>query len=229
MEVKAPLVGVVVVFANIDEMSPQGGIHTPDILPMLAERYTFAFRPQLGDSLEQFRQNGMKFEMGKFVHDERESVITDFTIWNDGFVVTATTTEDAESFLVDVLTWGKQKLNLRIDLGALGLRAYRSQVAVEFDRSLAQMLISLEPISNAYSEALRNAYDDGEFPDTQVTSLKIDYDHAVAPSAFQTFSPFIIERRENHRFTDSVFWSQAPLQTKEHVKLLENFERLMSR
>ena len=228
MKINSNLLGKVVVFVNIDEVVPERNIYVPSALSALSERYTFAFSPTLSDSIESTREKGFKFEQGKFISSEGdERTIQEFTIWPDGFVVGAFTTDDAEAFLDDLLTWGKQTFGLRVGLDALPLRAYLSQIVVEFDHSLVQTLSILQPICNAFDKVLQETYGSA-FPTTEPVVVKLDYDHAVAPAAFKILSPFGIERRENHRFTDdNVFFCQAPLRTDDHIKLLEAFESLL--
>lgn len=226
MRIESDLLGRIAVFVNIDEVVPERGIYAPDLLPAIAERYNFAFSPTLLDSIEATREKGFKFETGKLaLSGGEERTIQDFTIWPDGLVVGAHTTDDAEAFLNDLSNWGKLSFGLRLNLDALLSRAYKSQLVVEFDRSLADRLSILKPICTAFNDALQRTYK-SSFPPTEPITLRLDYDHAVAPAAFKILAAFVIERRENHRFdADNVFFCEAPLATQEHIKLLEGFEQ----
>lgn len=227
MKVKSYVLGEVAVFVNADELLPQDTIDMATSLAAMTQRYGFVSSPKPSDPVEKIRERGLRFEKGRFGQKGDERNIQDFALWSDGLLVTAFKTDDAEAFLEDCLTWGQKHLGLRRTLGDLPLRKYNSQVVVEFDERLTRMLTSFEPICDAYNEMLRRTYN-GEFPKTQVESIAINYDHAVAPTAFNTLTPFIIEQRENHRHTDSVFFSSAPLRTPDHIQLLETFERLLS-
>ena len=227
MNVKSYVLGEVAVFVNADELLPQRTIDMPASLAALAQQYRFAVSPQPSDPVEKIRDRGLRFEKGRFKLKGDEKNIQDFALWSDGLLVTAFTTDDAEAFLEDCLTWGKEQLGLRLTLSDLRLRKYRSQVVVESDQALTRMATSFDSICNAYNLLLRTTYDQ-EFPKTQVESITMNFDRAVAPAAFQNFSPFVIEKRENHRHTDNVFFSSAPLRTPDHVQLLETFERLLS-
>lgn len=229
MELKSYLLGRIVVFASVDEILPEQGIHVPDILPAITQKYNFAFSPTLLDSIEATRDKGFKFEAGKLASPHGEEwPIQDFTIWPDGLSVGAYTTESAEAFLRDLLAWGGQTFGLRSTLDALPMRAYKSQLSVEFNHSLSHTLQVLQPMCAAFNDSLRRTYK-SEFPPTEPITVKIGYDNAIAPAAFKIFAPLMIERRENHRFADdNVFFCEAPLPTQEHIKLLEQFEAILT-
>lgn len=228
MRVKSNLQGRAVVLINLDELLPQQGLHAPDAIPLITMRYGFIQAPSLSDSIQKFREDGFKFEAGKLAPAGQELAIQDFTIWPDGVVVNAYTTQGAETFIDDFLTWGKEMFGFRATPAALTKRIYLSQLVIEFDYSIASKLLTLHPIFNAFNEVLQKTYGE-ELPPTEITTMRFDYDHAVAPLAFRVLSHFVLERRENHRFAeDNVFFSQAPLRTEDHANLLEDFERLLS-
>jgi hypothetical protein len=228
MKINSNLLGKVVAFVNIDEVLPQGGTHVPEALSAVIERYAFNIAPSLSDPIQKTRDNGFKFETGRFASsDGNEHLIQEFTIWPDGLVVSGYTTDEAEAFLDDFSQWGRKTLGFRVNLAALNLRAYLSQLVVEFDHSLVRAFSVLQPICTAFDNALRKTYDT-EFPSTEPVTIRLDYDHAVAPAAFKVLGPFIVERRENHRFTeDNFFFSQAPLRTEDHLSLLAQFEAIL--
>lgn len=228
MKVISNLQGKAVALINIDEVLPEQGLHVPDAIPLVVQRYGFVKAPSLSDPLQKARDDGFKFEIGKVTVSGLEHAIQDFVLWPDGLVVTAFTTPGAEAFLDDFLTWGKQALGFRVALTEVTKRLYVSQIVVEFDYSPASKLRSLMPVSNVFHEALQKAYGH-DFPPTEIVTMRFDYDHAVAPHAFRNLAQFVIERRENHRFTEgNVFFSQAPLPTEDHIRLLEEFERTLS-
>jgi hypothetical protein len=228
MKIRSNVQGRTVALINLDEVLPQQGFHAPDALPLIVQRYGFVVAPNLSDSIHKAREEGFKFETGKLILPNQQHSIHDFTVWSDGFVVNAYTTESGEAFLGDFLTWGSQNLGFRLTLPMITKRLYVNQLVVEFDYAPAGKLMALHPICKAYNEALRRVYG-FELPPTESVTLKFDYDHAVAPSAFRTVAPFVVERRENHRFhEDNVFFTQAPLPTADHIKLIEDFERLLS-
>lgn len=228
MKINSNLQGRAVALINIDEWLPREGFYLPDALPLVAQRYEFATIPSLSNSITKAKDEGFKFETGKLKLLGEQYYIHDFTIWSDGLVVSANTTDSAEAFLDDLLTWGNQELGFRVLLSMVGKRLYLSQLAIEFDHAPAEKLLTLHPVFAAYNAALQRVYSH-EFPPVEISSMKFDYDRAIAPNAFRVLGNFIIERRENHRFTeDNIFFSQAPLTTAEHIKLLEDFERLLS-
>jgi len=227
MKVISNLLGRTVALLNIDELVPEQGLNVADAIPLVTQRYGFVKAPALSDSIQKVRDEGLKFEIGKLTVSGQEHAIQDFTVWPDGLVVNAFATTSAATFLDDFLTWGKGALGFRVALSEVTKRLYVSQLVVEFAFSPASKLRGLWPISNAFHDALQQTYGH-DFPPTEIATMKFDYDHAVAPHALRNVAPFVIERRENHRFTEgNVFFSQAPLPTENHVTLLEAFEGVL--
>lgn len=229
MKVISNLLGRTVALINIDEWLPQQGLDVAKALPLMVERYGFTISPSLSDPAKKFRDDGVKFENGRLITTSgSEHVIEDLTLWPDGLVVNAHTTDGAKAFLDDLLTWGNETLGFRAKFSAVTNRLYVSHLVVEFEASLAAKLRVLWPISKAFHEALQNTYSQ-DIPRVELTTMRFDYDHAIAPAAFRTVGPFVIERRENHRFeNENVFFASAPLSTEDHIKLLQQFESIMA-
>ncbi|HLG14951.1 MAG TPA: hypothetical protein VJH03_10680 [Blastocatellia bacterium] len=228
MKLISTLLGRVIFSVPVDEMLPQGGVHLPDVLPMLTERYGFLTSPSLSDSLGKVREQGMRFETGKFRRDDGEDrVVQDLTVWNEGIVASTSTTEDAEELLNDFLTWGRDTLRFRLTPEMVTMKLFLSQVVVEFERPISLALRSFEAISGSMNDALRSTYQT-ELPAIELSLVHFDYDREIAPSAFAQLSRFGIERRGGHPYTDSVFFCQAPLPTREHLRVLEEMEALLT-
>ena len=228
MKVISNLQAKIVALINIDELMPKGGLHLPDAIPLVVQRYGFVTAPSLSDPLQKASDDGFKFAVGKLMVSGQEHAIGDLTIYPDGVVVNAFTTSGAEAFLDDFLSWGSQALGFRATFATVTNRLYLSQLVVEFDYQLSSKLRVFWPFTNAFHEALRNTYSQ-DFPRAELVSMKFDYDRALAPYAFRALASLVIERRENHRHSeDSIFFSQAPLPNDQHVSLLETFEKSLA-
>lgn len=227
MQVVSTQLGRLVFILNIDELLPQSGIDVPEALSMVTERYGFASSPTLQDSIQKAREQGFPFKVGKFVSKEgSKKNIQDFTIWNDGLVVNAYTTDDAEAFIDDFFSWGTEALGLRVNPSLNRIRAYLSEVVVGFDCSVDLAVRRFEAISTTIQETLKRTYEN-DFPLIQISSIGFDYDRSKALNAISALASFRLDRRVNHPYTDNVYFSQAPLRTEDHLHILESVETLL--
>jgi hypothetical protein len=226
MKVNSTLIGNLVLLVNTDEILPQGGVHLPDVIPLVADRYKFEFSPTFAESIEKVREKGFRFEAGKIQRgDGSTGSIEEFTLYNDGIVIKASTTEDAEAFLEDVLFWGKETLQFRVDYAMQQTRFLLSQVVVQFDDSIDRMIHRFEAISNLLSDTLSKTYQ-LRLP-VQFASVMFDFDRLSAPSQYSNVGAFKIERRIGHSFEENIFLSTAAIRTPDHIHLLEQFEILL--
>ena len=228
MRILSRRTGRILLFMNLDELIPIGSVYMPDALPLLIERYSFSLPPNLSTPWNQVLEQGLKFELGKFKgHDNEENLIEDLTVYNNGIVVTAESTDISQAFIDDLFEWGPEAIGLRVAKSAFALKAFLSEIVVEFNSSVDRALTRLTTLLDSFRSSLKRNYD-AEFPAISVAALRLDYERAVTPLAFQNLAVFNVERRLNHRFTENVYLCQAPLPTGDHIKILEQLEVLLT-
>lgn len=122
-----------------EEVAPLIGADAFEIISKIKQRYDFKKVPDLGAvTKEDVDKNGLRFEVGRLGN---EAVVTDFAIYSDGVVINARTTEDAQLFWTDLLEWMIAQNNFRRFIEPPSVR-YISQIVVEFDKALGNLLHS---------------------------------------------------------------------------------------
>lgn len=218
--------GRVVRLLPLEEIRPLGGIHPPTVLRMVSERYDFSSPPQLQRPWEEAQKDGLKFQLGKLAYGNRTIYIGDFTLYNDGLVATSTSTDDAGIFLDDLFKWSKEVLGFRdIDPGMVR-NLYVSNIIVELKSSPDLLLKNFTSLSESLAKLLSATYE-LDIP-VQVSGLEMNFDRTATIPAWQTLSPFTLDRRINQPYSKNIFFSGAPLRTKDHLAFLELMESTLT-
>jgi hypothetical protein len=208
----------------LEEVSPLDGAGSIDIIDQVAMRYKFAKRPDLTLPKEELQKVGLKFEHGLYVHSDREANITSFTIFTDGVVIDAPTTDDAELFWVDICQWLLADRKFR-DFVTAPRRRFVSQVIVEFDRPLSDLIRQFGLITQTLSDKLSEIYN------TRVpmglARIDLEFDHLGENSAL-VIPRFVIERRKNIAFSRERYFCIAPLRTNDHLHVLGEIEKTIN-
>ncbi len=210
--------------------SPIGGAYLPDVVAKFKERYGFLDGPTTTEEFD--ISKGIGFGHGKFQVNPRvlpgglgysEIIIDSLKIFNDGFVVaTEGFVEDADTFLDDVMDWAPKEFRSRILKDPPMRYSYGSHVEVEFFGSLDLMFPLVNSLNKQMVDNLRRY---GSLPpEYEFSGFSLQCDTVKAGSP--TPGAFIFERRAQHPFSSNVYFSSAPLKTEDHLKLLEELEKL---
>lgn len=193
----------------------QGGLYVPEAIAMLNSRYRFVKSPAVEDLLNQ-RPNAV-FEHGKF----GDSVIRKFSLHSDGMISESQAgTEAAEQFLEDFVSWSKDAFGVvELDINE-SYKMYDSNLVAQMQIDLPEKMGFLRFICDNIETTLKQ-YREG-IPEYQAAGFSLSSDSAgiagVAPAPFQ------IERRVGQPFSNNLYFSSAPLRTRDHAKLLEMIE-----
>jgi len=219
MKIISTEAGQVLQLFVMDEIRPLSGLYLPTLLAALGERYGFVTKPaNLGDDLAK----GVKFQTGHHVTDGRDISINEITFFNDGVIVIALNTDDAEIVLDDFWAWATQTFKLREDQTKRP-RTYVSSVVVEFGSSIDAAIKGFETASKKVSDAINVTY--GRKVDTSIFRLSFAADPTTVPPHFNT--QFTIERRLGIPFSKNRYFSSAPLKTKAHLGILKELENIL--
>jgi hypothetical protein len=207
-----------------EEIIPLGGASDLEITEKIRSKYEFVKGPSL--TTDDVSKNGYRFETGKFVHESKPARIADFSVFRDGIVINAVRTEVAEAFLDDVTAYMKREFSFREFMTA-PRRYFQSQIVVEFDVPIAKIIESFEKIAAAISKPLAEIY--GTKIPMQFGRFDFSADKTLLslPSP-ATVHPFIVERRVGIPFEKERYFCSAPLRTGDHIKVLEEIERVLS-
>ena len=196
----------------------QGKIFFPEVVPQIVERYRFQKFPQ---TFEQFDESkGVEFLEGKWGN----AVIQKLTIWNTLLVVeTRTNTADSKTILEEMLLWGAQKFGLNYKSGMVKKFGYVSDLTFSSDVPILNMSAAVATLATKTTEAVSEIWQ--ESIKYEPFTFSVGHDPLARKYGI---APFSISRRAETPFSENKYFSEAPLPTDLHVKLLNEFEQLIA-
>lgn len=147
--------GRIVTIFPPEQIRPIRGILLKDAIAAVQNRYEFLNVPDLTRQIAEFERDGYKFTNGKVIFDEKEYVISEFTIFNDGLSINSIDTDYCDWFLEDLINWIQEELEFR-PFSQEPNKIYRSQVTVSFDEPLSNIIKNFDTFSRALSLAIEN-------------------------------------------------------------------------
>jgi hypothetical protein len=213
--------GRVILLFPIEEMRPLRGLVLADSVRLLNERYQFAYPPDLS-RWENVQNNPLLFRSGKLEKNGCTLPVAELGIYSDGITVNASSTEEAEEILNDLLDWSKKALGMR-ELQRSARKRYHSAIVVEFDHDVGKLLSCYAEICSLLSESLKAAYNVEN--KIRLSRLAFSQDPTTIPPSLPA-GELIMERRVNYPYDANRFFCSAHLATKEHVRLLQQIEEL---
>jgi len=200
----------------LDLFRPAGEVYQPDAVAKIIQRYSFVKFP----SLENLVKNERVFAVGKF----KDIQIAEFNIYTDGLIAGSSSDTDLiDDFVNDLIAWAKDEFGIIQVAGFAAERAYESTVII---KSNVDIVRALAP-RNDISAILNKIYQ----PDRYVAG-KMQLTGFIAASDRTEFAgrrkpiSFIVDRRLGLPFEQNIFYSTAPLRTKDHLEVLRSIERL---
>lgn len=192
------------------------GLRLDSILhQFLIDTYKFRKIPALIDPVKP--GDGRKYQEGEF-EVYGNLIIVDFVIYTDGVVVDSrSSTVHNELFLEDVFKGFSKYIKLPTPDEVIKEKLYLSQVYVTTDKNLE----IINPKVKQISKYLNNHVTDAT--DVQLGGLSFWSDQAIKRPP----TPFTFERTLNTPFSDNRYYSAAPLQTDEHLELLDKLESIL--
>lgn len=192
---------------------PRGGIFYPEFTKEIVQHYQFQKFPQ---TVEQFDlDKGVEFQAGK----SGQKVISKLTIFST--LIAAETrggTDVSRDVILEILEWAKIKFNIK--LPEVVRWGYVSDLYFETDFQLMEFaskpLLNLAQKTSALVSDLWN-----ENLKYQPTILTVGHDPLERK---YVIAPFTIQRRAEFHFSENHYFSEAPLPTDAHVRLLEDFQ-----
>jgi len=220
---------------DLQDLNPKGKDVIGDIVPWLKEAYNFAVAPDLDkilssgtkpptaqDPATALPSAGLAFQRGSFqVREDSFVEITSFTIYNDGVVVdTTSSTQDGDLFLSDVLQSAAKEFGLTYESELIRRKMYLSTLVVRSDVSLSAAHQGLAAWAEKIAPLVGNGSPPFKFAGlafwTEPNDGGVHRSFSFLPQAGKSFS----ERR---------FFSEAPLRTEDHYRLLEELEQVLQK
>lgn len=215
MKLSAVILARVLGYIEIVDLSPRGKVFLPELVPEIVQRFNFQKFPKTFEEFDESK--GIEFHEGKIGN----KVIQKFVIWNTLLVVeTRSSTADSKQILEDMLVWGAEKFGLNYRPGMIKRFAYVSDITFYSDVPLLSVSSTLTKLAMKASDAVTEIWQ--EPVHYEPVNLIVGHDPMARKYAI---APFSIARRAEARFSENKYFSEAPLPTDVHLKLLEEYEK----
>jgi hypothetical protein len=191
----------------------------PEIVEKIKSRYSFVGAPTLiSEYLPTDPNQGTLFRIGRFVYDGRDIAVSELHLFHLGAgASTNSSTDDSDLFLDDLMTWLSSEL--QVTFTEHGERAYSSQLEFQLNRPLPDYFPELRSIGLTIPQVLPKFW--LTKPPYEVTGVTFSFDPATRLTGLGNVR---IERRQGIVFDSKLYFSEAPLKTRDHRVLLEQFE-----
>jgi hypothetical protein len=188
------------------------------LVQALEDRYGFIQTPRTVAEFDLTK--GISFAHGYY--DDR-IVIQMLQIYNNGILVeTESSTTECLSIIKDVTDLAKDEVSFAFDESSERPQIYQSHIEVETLANLQEKIVAFERISDELNRLVvgnNEIYRNYQFSGL---SFAIDPTNKSGPSAFK------FERRAGSPLDANLYFSSAPLQTNDHLHLLEVLEKAFS-
>jgi len=202
-----------------DEIKPIAGTYPPELIRLISERYGFSSSP----SVAELAAGKVPFKHGRLIAGNRKINVQSLSLHNDGLVIAASNTDDAEFVLQDALAWGAEKFGFR-EPQTPPQTFIENHAVVEFSGSPKSAINTFEKIRVLYEKLLEATYN---------RKIKAHFSRLGIGADQTEISPlmrpdFGIERRIGMPYSADRYFSVAPLRTDAHWDLLQAFDELIA-
>jgi hypothetical protein len=193
-------------------LRPIGQLYIPDAITKLKERYSFVKVPNPDQIFP------LSFSIGKF----RDAQIAEFSIYNDGFIVSSSSDTDLlDGFIDDLLAWAAKELSFEPLTGTTPEKYYESGIIVKAEGDLTSSTSTRLDVRSVVAPAMKAANISAPL---KLSGIIFDFDTKDILGKRKPFR-LIIDRRIGVAFSENIFYSQAPFRTKDHLEILASFEQ----
>lgn len=201
-------------FIELADILSGGKTSVSELVRRLTEHYGFQKFPQTVEELDLTK--GIEFLVGS----AGERPIMKFVLWPTAMVVeTRISTDASKAVLEEILIWGAKELGLNYKPGSIKRFAYVSDVTFFSDAPLLDVNPAVRSLAAKCSEELSKIWEEP----VKYEPFTVRVGHDPASRKFG-IAPFLIEHRAEARFSENKYFSEAPLPTDSHWRLLEEFE-----
>jgi hypothetical protein len=196
------------------ELNPRGAASYRDLVTAIVERYRFMQYPQ---KLEEFDEGkGITFGSGQFDGTDIEQLV----IYSHGIVLdTRVSTQVSRKLLEEALIWASKEHRLTYKPSMITRWQYASQLTFHSRMQMSTINPAVERLLDSVNRSVQEQT--GEALRYETTALIFDHDPFVRKNPFGRFS---IQRRDGVPFKELKYFSDAPLPTDVHWKLVQQFE-----
>lgn len=216
MQLSAIITSRALAFIDVNEILSGGNIYLPDASKILASEFGFQKVPTKPEEFNM--SDGVEFKLGR-----SKTVVIERLVIFYGLVLleTKSTTEVSQQALLEIFrtVFNEMKMNFSEDL--IKRWAFISFLTFYTDFPLlAQYSDPLNLLAQKTTKAVSQFFDE----DLKYEPLEIKIGHETNLRK-NDIASFTIQHRAGTRFSENKYYSEAPLPTDLHWKLLQEFER----
>jgi hypothetical protein len=218
MEVTAIRTARFIIHFAVEELNPSGKSMLPNLRDALVERYGFLTYPTKPEDFDD--QRGIVFDMGQW----NGTAISRLALYSNGILVdTTASTDQSEAILRDALRWASETYGMAFREDWFNQRAYLSELLLKRDKPLLLINPALVTLADRLSERVSEIANQ-PLPYT-LAAIAFNHDPLITKVQRSTFR---IELLADTAFSENRYYSSAPLPTKEHIELLNEFEATLA-
>jgi hypothetical protein len=218
MELTSVLLARALAWVEPSDLNPRARVFYPDLVKALVARYNFQKYPEKIEDFDETK--GVTFAAGRW----GDLVIDQVVIYAYGILLdTKSSTDDSKRLLEEAMEWGSKELGLKYTPLMIKRWQYASQVSFRSAVPLTSAHLAFQRLADGLARSIEKTL--GERLEYQLTAFVVEYDQLRRKHPLGRFS---IQRRENTPFSENKYFSDAPLPTDVHIRLLEQFEADLS-
>jgi hypothetical protein len=214
MQLAAVTLARVLAYIETADLNPRGAVFFPELIRNLVNKFEFQKFPTTFEQTDE--DKGVDFLEGRW----NGVTVDKLTIFRGALVLdTSVSTSHSEQIVEEALTWASAECGLGYKPGMIARKQYLSDVTFYSKIRLTDTHTAILNLQKSISEKASITF--GQPLNYDITHLGFDFDKTKTPLVTAAFS---IQRRGNALFSENKYFSEAPLQTDVHLKLLEQFE-----
>ncbi|HEY0264044.1 MAG TPA: hypothetical protein VGC07_05940 [Granulicella sp.] len=215
MRQSAVILARVLGFIEFADLVSGTKVSTAELVRKVTERFSFQKSPKTIEELDLHK--GIEFVEGV----AGVYPIKKFVIWDTLLTLeTQVNTSVSRTVLEEILLWGAKEFGLHYSPGSIKRFAYISDVTFFSDAPILDVNPAVKNLAFKCSDELSHIWQ--EPVRYEPFTVRVGHD----PSARKyPIAPFMIEHRAETRFSENKYFSEAPLPTDIHLRMLEEFEQ----
>jgi hypothetical protein len=215
LKLSAVLLARAIALFDVADLSPSGRVFFPALVPLIVERFSFQQFPNKPEDFDV--SNGTSFKTG-FIDG---LAVEELTLYNDGIKLDlASSTADSKRILLDSLRWLSTVTNVVYRDDMIQRWAWLSQLTFYSGINLDGVSRAFEVLGSRLTVSISSRL--GMPCEFRASGLSFNFERVAGNIPI---SSFLIERRAKTAFSESKYYSQAPLETDQHIEFLQEFEQ----
>jgi hypothetical protein len=191
------------------------GMSLKGVMEEIGKRYQFAKTPK--NELDFDDQRSLSFKSGTFLGQRKVPVLVSLNIYSDGIVAdTMSSTDESTEFLADLAKWLSDTYGLTVP------KERKVNYLSQIDFQMETPLVDLNPRLSPFLRQAEGRM--GTKSPVEVVSIQFWTEDFGRPG---TSAAVKIERKIPAAFSANHYFSQAPMSTRDHIALLNEFEALL--